>query len=111
MKYCFALDLIDDPYLIGDYEYWHQHVWPEITQSIREAGILQLEIYRVFNRLFMIMETDSSFSFDRKKEMDEQNEMVQTWEKVMWNFQQKLPGAAEGEKWVRMNKIFDLRNA
>ncbi len=55
-RYCLALDLKDDPAVIAAYEEHHRHVWPEIVQSIRDAGVEVLEIYRTGNRLFMIME-------------------------------------------------------
>lgn len=108
MKYCLALDLKNDEKLIAEYEKYHQNVWPEIVDSIRESGITGLEIYRVSNRLFMIMETDEIFSFERKDEIDNDNPRVQEWESLMWNYQQALPFAAPGEKWILMNKIFDL---
>jgi len=108
MKYCLALDLVDDENLIARYEQYHQHVWPEIIESIKDSGITSLDIYRVFNRLFMIMETDESFSFDKKNEMDKANPKVQEWENLMWKYQQALPGAKPGEKWILMNKIFEL---
>jgi L-rhamnose mutarotase len=54
------------------------------------------------------METNESFSFDKKNEMDNANPKVQEWEKLMWKYQQALPGAKTGEKWKLMDKIFDL---
>ena len=110
VRYCFALDLVDDPEKIKAYERWHQEVWPEILESITAAGVMHLEIYRVFNRLFMIMETNEHFSFDEKARMDAENPKVQEWETLMWNFQQPIPGAAPGEKWVLMTKIFELHS-
>ncbi|GEO03192.1 hypothetical protein AAE02nite_08560 [Adhaeribacter aerolatus] len=109
-KYLFALDLKDDPALIAEYEYWHksENAWPENLQHIRESGITSMEIFRTGNRLFMIMETDDAFSFERKSEMDAANAKVQEWEKFMDTFQQPLPWAKAGEKWVLMNKIFTL---
>ncbi|MGN6533081.1 MAG: L-rhamnose mutarotase [Ginsengibacter sp.] len=108
MKYCLALDLKEDENLIAEYEKHHQAVWPEIIDSIKDSGIRGLEIYRVFNRLFMIMETDASFSFDKKNAMDSANPKVQQWEELMWKYQQSIPHAKPGEKWVLMNKIFEL---
>src|SRR5690349_19060760 len=101
-KYCLSLDLKDDAELIKEYERWHQpgNVPAEVVKSIRDAGITNMEIYRVANRLFMIMETDDTFDFDRKAMMDNDNPHVQEWEKLMWNFQQSLPWAGEGEKWM-----------
>lgn len=107
-RYCFALDLKDDPNLIAAYEEYHRSVWPEIIQSIKEADIKSLEIYRVSNRLFMMMETGSNFSFEKKAQADAQNPMVVQWEKLMWEYQQALPAAKPGEKWMLMDKIFTL---
>nr|WP_292963486.1 L-rhamnose mutarotase [Muricauda sp. UBA7809] len=107
-RYCFALDLVDDEKLIHEYEAYHKNVWPEILDSIKASGIQQMEIYRISNRLFMIMETDDSFSFEKKNKADAQNPKVQEWEKLMWTYQQALPMAKPGEKWIMMNKIFEL---
>jgi len=108
MRYCLALDLKNDDNLIAEYELYHQNVWPEIIDSIKSSGISTMEIYRVFNRLFMIMETDETFSFDRKNAMDNANPKVQEWENLMWKYQQAIPNSKPGEKWVLMNKIFEL---
>ncbi|MBD0332981.1 MAG: L-rhamnose mutarotase [Chitinophagaceae bacterium] len=109
-RYCLALDLVDNPSLIAEYGHWHkaESGWPEIKKSILDAGITNMEIYRTGNRLFMIMETADSFSFERKGAMDAANPKVQEWEQLMWKFQQPLPWAKEGEKWIVMDKIFQL---
>ncbi|MDB5115478.1 MAG: L-fucose mutarotase [Mucilaginibacter sp.] len=107
-RYCLALDLKNDPQLIAEYEKYHEAIWPEIHKSITGSGITHMEIYRCFNRLFMIMETDDSFSFDKKGAMDAGNAKVQEWEELMWKYQQSIPGSKPGEKWVLMNKIFEL---
>jgi len=111
-RYCLALDLVDDPSLIAEYKHWHrsENGWPEIRKSILDAGILNMEIYCIGNRLFMIMDTDDTFSFEWKSAMDAGNAKVQEWEKLMWNFQKPLPWAKEGEKWVLMEKIFQLQS-
>jgi L-rhamnose mutarotase len=107
-RHCFALDLKNDPALIAEYEQWHQQVWPEIKASITNAGITHMEIYRTGNRLFMIMETAPHFAAEAKAQADASNPKVQEWEQLMWKFQQPLPWAQEGEKWIAMQKIFDL---
>ena len=107
-RYCLALDLKNDPKLIAEYEEHHRKVWPAILQSIKASGIETLEIYRVENRLFMILETDEDFSFEKKKAMDDASETVQQWEELMWNYQQALPSAKPGQKWILMEKIFQL---
>lgn len=107
-RFCLALDLKNDPKLIEEYENYHKTAWPEITASIKDGGILDMEIYRIENRLFMIMETKDDFSFEKKSEMDLNNPKVQEWEELMWKYQQALPTAKEGEKWLIMDKIFKL---
>jgi L-rhamnose mutarotase len=107
-RYCLALDLKDDPKLIEEYEEHHKKVWLEIIHSIKDAGIEQMEIYKRGTRLFMIMEVNDDFSFEKKEEADKNNPKVQEWEELMWKYQQPLTGAAKGEKWVLMKKIFEL---
>ena len=109
-RYCLALDLKDDPQLIATYEQYHTSVWPEIINSIKEADIKNLEIYRVANRLCMIMEVTDEFSFEKKAALDANNEIVMQWETLMWEYQQAIPTAKPGEKWVLMNKIFSVSN-
>jgi L-rhamnose mutarotase len=107
-RYCLALDLKDDPKLVAEYEEYHLDVWPDIRQSIKDAGIEQMEIYRIGTRLFMIMETKDDFSFEKKNLADQQNPRVTEWENLMSTFQQPLPQAKPGEKWLLMKKIFEL---
>ena len=106
-RYCLALDLKDDAALISEYEAYHRNVWPEILKSIHDSGIKQMVIYRTGNRLFMIMETKDDFSFEKKAAMDKANQKVQEWERLMWKYQQALPNAKPGEKWMLMEKIFE----
>lgn len=106
-RYCLALDLVNDPVLIAEYEDWHRKVWPTIIESIHTAGIEKMEIFRLENRLFMIMEVTEHFSFEKKSIMDASNPDVEKWEQVMWKYQQAIPGGKPGEKWRLMTKIFE----
>ncbi len=109
-RYCLALDLIDNPALIAEYEAYHQKVWPQILKSIQDSGIISMEIYRTGNRMMMIMETTNDFTFERKSEMDLVNPKVQEWETLMWKYQQALPHSQPGEKWKLMDRIFEFRD-
>jgi L-rhamnose mutarotase len=109
MRYCLALDLQPDPALIAEYEEWHRAVWPEIKKSILDSGITNMEIYRLENRLFMIMETGPDFSWEKKAAMDAANPAVGRWEELMWKYQVTIPGGKPGEKWRLMQKIFTLK--
>jgi len=107
-RYCLVLDLVNDDNLIAEYEAYHKSIWPEIKKSITDAGIVQMEIYRFANRLFMIMEVTDEFNFAKKGAADAANPKVQEWEQLMWKYQQAIPGSKPGEKWVLMDKIFSL---
>ena len=107
-RYCLTLDLKNDPASIAAYKRHHQKIWPEITESIKSAGILDMEIYLLETRLFMIMEVEDAFSFERKAEADRNHPRVQEWEKLMWTFQKALPYAKQGEKWLLMERIYKL---
>jgi L-rhamnose mutarotase len=109
-RFCFTLDLKDDPKLIAEYKQHHERIWPEITKSLKDAGIEDLEIYLLGTRMFMIMEVDQHFSFEAKGKADQINPKVQEWETLMWKFQQPLPTAHPGEKWLLMDKIFSLQS-
>jgi L-rhamnose mutarotase len=108
-RFCMALDLKENTLLINEYKLHHKKIWPEISKSIKDAGITLLDIYCTGNRLFMILEAGKDFSFERKQDMDNNNEKVQEWETLMWNYQQALPWAQPGQKWVLMEKIFELQ--
>ena len=94
--------------MIQEYETHHApgNAWPEVTQHDIDAGILNIEIFRTGNRMFMILETDDAFSFEKKAIFDQGNPKIAEWEALMWKFQKPLPWAKEGEKWVLMNRIF-----
>jgi L-rhamnose mutarotase len=79
-RYCLTLDLKDDPALIAEYRHYHQEIWPEITQSIKDAGVENLEIYLLGTRLFMILEVGPTFSFEAKAKADQANPKVREWE-------------------------------
>jgi L-rhamnose mutarotase len=109
-RYCLTLDLKKDAALIAEYKQFHQKIWPEITRSILDAGIEDMEIYLLGTRMFMIMEVNESFSFEKKAKSNQENPKVREWEALMWKFQQPLEGAAPGEKWLLMERIFKLES-
>lgn len=104
-RYCLTLSLRNDPELIQQYEEHHKAVWPEIIRSIKDAGIESMEIFRHGTSLFMIIDVNDEFSFEKKQQADAKNQKVQEWEELMWKYQEPWTG---GEKWMLMNKIFKL---
>jgi L-rhamnose mutarotase len=109
-RFCLTLDVKNDPKLIAQYKKYHEKIWPEITESIKDSGIEDMEIYLLGTRMFMIMEVNDSFSFQKKAKADRANPRVQEWEELMWKFQQSLPNAKAGEKWLKMERIFKLES-
>jgi L-rhamnose mutarotase len=110
-RYCFALDLKDDPALIEEYKRYHtlEHIWPTVLERVRGNGVLSEEIYLTGDRMFMILETTDDFSLEAKMAADSQSPEMHEWETLMWKFQKPLLHAKPGEKWVRMEKIFDVK--
>ena len=107
-RYCLTLDLKDDPELIAEYKCYHKKIWPEITRSIKSAGVEDMEIYLLGTRMFMVVEVNERFSFEAKAKADRENPKVREWEELMWKFQEPLANAEPGEKWLLMEKIFKL---
>ena len=107
-RYCLALDLQEEAGAIKAYDDYHTQVWPEIKESLKEAGIMDMEIYRTHNRLFMILKVSQDFNFENKAALDRANPKVQEWETLMSQFQKPLPWSKPGEKWLLMERVFKL---
>lgn len=109
-RYCQTLDLRDNPELIAEYRRRHslEHIWKEIPEGIRQVGILEMEIYLLGTRLFMIVETPLNFDWDtamaRLGTLPRQAE----WEDYMAEFQLVKAGMSSAEKWQMMDRIFHL---
>lgn len=107
-RYCLALDLIDDAEKIKSYQEFHQHIWPEIAENIRQRGVLNMQIWQVENRLFMIMDTTDDYDAKKANQIATAEPKNMEWERLMLQYQQTLASAKENEKWIEMKKIFDL---
>jgi Uncharacterized conserved protein len=107
-RYCQTLKLKEDPELIAAYVREHSHVWPEIQEGIRSVGILDMQIYVHDNLLFMIMDTVDDFDWIKDNAKLTTLPRQAEWEAYMARFQDADPNAASNEKWVLMNKIFEL---
>ena len=107
-RHCLTLDLKDDETAIAQYKRYHVKIWPEVTQSLLDAGVVEMEIYLLGTRLFMIMDVNDSFSLSAKAAMDLANAKVQEWETIMHGFQQQLPEARADQYWMVMDRVFSL---
>ena len=109
-RYCQTLSLMDNPELIAEYRKRHSQgeVWPETLAAIREVGILEMEIYILGTRLFMIVETPLDFEWDTAMARMATLPRQEEWEAYMAIFQQAEPGASSAEKWQLMDRMFYL---
>ena len=104
--YAQALDLKEDKDLIAKYENYHKNVWPETIEGLRNIGVLRMRIWRVNNRLFMLMETSDVFNIEKFQEYADQYPRANEWNELMMNFQQQNPSPT-GEWWSPMSLAFD----
>jgi L-rhamnose mutarotase len=100
--------LKDDETAIAEYKRYHVKIWPEVKKSLFDAGVLEMEIYLLGTRMFMIMDVNDEFSLSAKAAADAANAKVQEWEALMGKFQQPLPQAKPGERWMVMERVFSL---
>ena len=107
-RHCLTLDLKNDETAISEYKRYHVKIWPEVRDSLREAGVLDMEIYLMGTRMFMIMDVNDGFSLSAKTAADRVNTKVQEWEAIMHGFQQQLPGAGADQYWLVMDRVFRL---
>ncbi len=107
--YAQTLDLRDEPGVIATYEEHHRAIWPEVASGLRAIGIERMRIWRLGRRLFMLMETVNGFDPDRDfARYIESDPRIREWQDLMASMQQPAPGAAPGELWVNMTRVFEL---
>ena len=109
-RYCQTLSLRDNPELIEAYRKAHskEESWPEIRAGIREVGILEMEIYILGSKLFMIAETPLNFDWDKAMAKLATLPRQAEWEEYVAKFQQCAEGATSDEKWQMMERMFYL---
>lgn len=107
-RFCFTLDLRPNQKLIDEYVEHHKFGRPEIHHSIRSAGVLDMQIFLLGNRLFMIIDTTDDFTLEAKAAMDKANPAVMEWEQLMARYQDVDPAGNPTSRWQPMQKIFQL---
>ena len=109
-RYCQTLSLKDNPELIAAYRKAHskEDSWREIREGVRSVGILEMEIYILGNKLFMIVETPLDFDWDSAMKKLATLPRQAEWEDYVAKFQQCAEGATSDEKWQMMERMFYL---
>jgi L-rhamnose mutarotase len=107
-RYCQYIQL--NASAIEQYKYWHdsRHIWREIPDGIRKAGILSMEIYLLDDKAFMIVETPLDFDWDHAFGLLATLERQAEWEAFVSQFQLAAHGKTSAQKWQLMERIFSL---
>jgi L-rhamnose mutarotase len=104
--YAQALDLKNNKELINEYENHHKNVWPEVLEGLKSVGIIRMRIWRINNRLFMLIETSDKFDIEKFQKYTETNDKAKEWDALMKNYQEKIPNS-NGEWWSEMTMAYD----
>ena len=109
-RYCRALDLVEDEALIKEYCSLHskERFWKEIGDGIRQVGILNMDIYRSGNHLFMILDVSEDFDWDKSFKKLAGLPRQQEWENTVAKFQKCAAGSTGEAKWTVIERIFTL---
>lgn len=109
-RFCQTLDLKNDIVLINKYKHYHskEGFWPEIGMFLKACGIENMEIYIYRTRLFTLMEVNESYTEERLEELKKQHPKDAEWQSLMLSFQRLLPESTGDQRWIEMEKIFDL---
>ncbi len=107
-RFCQTLELVDNKEMIDKYIEAHSHVWPEIQEGIRSVGIIDMQIYRLGTRLFMICDTVDDFDWQKDNARLGELPRQKEWEAYVAQFQGCDPNAPSNEKWKLMENIFIL---
>ena len=108
-RHVLTVDLRDDPAAIASYRQHHRHVWPEVIQSLREAGVERMDIHLLGRRLVMIVDLRTGSDYRRTFAAHAASgPRVVEWERLMKSLQEPAPGSPPGEWWTLMEPVFSL---
>ena len=107
-SFAMALDLVDDPVLIAEYEQHHQEVWPEVLKGLEAAGVRRMRIYRSGTRLFMHFEAPDDFNPGTDYQRYTEDPRCAEWDRLMRTYQLQVPVATDDTWWTPMSLIFDF---
>jgi L-rhamnose mutarotase len=108
-RHVLTVDLRDDPEAIATYRKHHRQVWPEVIESLRAAGVAQMDIHLLDRRLVMVVELEDGLDIARVfARHAASSPRVAEWERLMKSLQQPVPGAGPGEWWATMENVYRL---
>lgn len=108
-EFALTINLKDDPQLIEQYKEYHRNVWPEVCACIKGIGITKMNIYLLGRRMFMVMEAPDDFDpATGFAQLDGMSPRYEEWQRLMDNFQERVPEAQAREHWAMMERVFEL---
>jgi len=109
-RYCKTLKLENNQDLIAEYKKVHAlgAAWPEITQGMKDVGIIDMEIYIAGTQLFMIMDTIADFDHDKAMAELATLPRQSEWEAYVSRFQKTSTDASADEKWQLLERIYEM---
>ncbi len=109
-RFCKTMQLRNDARLIEEYKKVHAKgaAWPEITQGMKEVGILDMEIYLLGTTLFMIMDVTADFDHDKAMAELAEKPRQSEWEAYVSRFQDTSAEASADQKWQIMEQIYKM---
>ena len=109
-RYCKCLELENDPALIEEYKKLHAMgaSWPEITDGMKEVGIIDMEIYLSGMTLFMIMDTKADFDHEQAMTKLATLPRQAEWEALVSKYQKTSSNASAREKWRLVERIYKM---
>jgi len=108
-RYVLTVNLRDDPAAIAAYREHHRRVWPEVVESLRQAGVHRMDIHLLGRRVVMIVEVNDGVDLRSMLAAHQSsNGRVEEWEHLMKSLQEPAPDAPPGEWWAVMEPVFHL---
>ena len=102
-------NLVADPKMQQEYLDYHAtqfEKWPELSRGFCNADFQQLLIFRNGRQLILVISIPKGESLDKlNPRTTENNPRVNEWNKLMGKYQEGLPGAGTGVKWVFLERI------
>ncbi len=108
-EFALTINLVDDPAKIEEYKAYHRNVWPEVVENLAAVGILNMKIWLLGRRMFMLMQAEDSFRPDRDfARLEASSPRYDEWQRKMDEFQERVPEAQPAEHWAAMELVFDM---
>ncbi len=110
-RYVLTVNLKDDPVIIDNYRRYHERVWPEVLQSLRQVGVERMDIHLLGRQLVMCVELNDGLDFRHAFARHvASSPRVAEWEHLMKSLQEPSSLATDGEWWTIMEPVFRLED-